>query len=397
MTEPSSLAQRMNICSSFRKPRSGYPESSPHLDPAWVPVRGSCGPLPGTTRREFGNSARLNNFSVLVLMAGVLLSGCSPQQAAPEPVVFDGLTMGTTYTVKITPPLPRDRTQLAAGIAAVLDAVDGRMSTYKPDSELSRLNANPAQDWLPISQPMADILGVALDISRLTEGAFDITVGPLVNLWGFGPGDRPRQVPDDAALAEARQRVGYKYIQLDAHTPAVRKQAAGLYLDLSSIAQGFGSDAVGVYLSAQGVKNFMVDVSGEILARGVNGAGQPWRIGVERPVAQEQGIERVVALRDVAMATSGDYRNYFQQDGVRYSHLIDPATGRPINHRLASVSVLASTATQADALATALMILGPERGYELAMSGKMPALFIMRTDSGFEERWTRFLEPYLAK
>jgi thiamine biosynthesis lipoprotein len=305
--------------------------------------------------------------------------------------------MGTTYTVKITPPLPMERAELAAGIAAVLDEVDGRMSTYKPDSELSWLNANPTLDWQPISPPLADILGVALDLSRLSDGAFDITIGPLVNLWGFGPGDRPRKAPGEAALAEARQHVGHALIQLDARTPAVRKQAPGLYLDLSGIAQGFGADAVGKYLSARGVQNFMVDVSGEILARGVNAAGQPWRIGIERPVAAQPGIERIFALRDVAMATSGDYRNYFEEDGVRYSHLIDPVTGRPITHRLASVSVLAPTATRADGLATALMILGPERGFDLAMREKMPALFIMRTDSGFEERWTPFLEPYLEK
>jgi len=331
-----------------------------------------------------------------LFMLMIALAGCRAP-SSNEPVVFDGLTMGTTYTVKVAPPLPVDRAELAAGIAAVLDEVDGRMSTYKPDSELSRLNTNPGLDWLPISAPLANILGVALDISRLTDGAYDITIGPLVNLWGFGPGDRPRQVPDEATLATTRQRVGYKFIELDPRTPALRRHAPDLYLDLSSIAQGFGSDAVGKYLSARGIRNFMVDVSGEILARGVNAAGQPWHIGIERPVATEGDIERVIVLRDVAMATSGDYRNYFEQGGIRYSHLIDPASGRPIGHRLASVSVLAPTATRADGLATALMILGPERGYELAMREKMPALFIMRTDSGFEEHWTPFLEPYLQK
>ena len=332
----------------------------------------------------------------LIITLALALSACDTPPVG-EAVIFDGITMGTTYTVKITPPLPMDRAELAAGIAAILDGVDGRMSTYKPESELSRLNANPAQDWQPISPALADIFGVALDISRLTDGAFDITVGPLVNLWGFGPGGRPQQVPDDAAFAEARQRVGYKFIELDARTPAMRKQVTDLYMDLSGIAQGFGADAVGEYLSARGVKNLMVDVSGEILARGVNAAGQPWHIGIERPVAPEGSIERIVALRDMAMATSGDYRNYFEQGGIRYSHLIDPVTGRPITHRLASVSVLAPTATRADGLATALMILGPERGFELAMREKLPALFIMRTDSGFEERWTPFLEPYLEK
>ncbi len=312
-------------------------------------------------------------------------------------MVFDGLTMGTTYAVKITPPLPVDRAELAAGIAAVLAGVDGRMSTYKLDSELSLLNANSSVDWQPLSPAMAEILSAAMDITRVSDGAFDITIGPVVNLWGFGPGDKPRQVPDEATLTAARQRVGSEFIQLDAHTPALRKQTPDIYLDLSGIAQGFGADAVGKYLTEKGVRNFMVDVSGEILARGVNPAGQPWRIGVERPLESGQTIERILELRDVAMATSGDYRNYFEQDGIRYSHLIDPTTGRPITHSLASVSVLATTATRADGLATALMIMGPERGYEMAMGENLPALFIMRTDSGFEERWTPHLEPFLVK
>lgn len=334
--------------------------------------------------------------AVPALIAALLLGGCG-FEAAPAPVIFDGLTMGTTYTVKVTPPLALDRTELARGIAAVLAEVDGRMSTYQADSELSRLNANPSPDWLPISPALADILGVALDISRISDGAFDTTIGPLVNLWGFGPGDRPRQVPDDATLARARDAIGYHQLTLDPRVPALRRQSPGLYLDLSGIAQGFGSDAVGNYLTSRGVRNFMVDVSGEILARGVNTAGRPWRIGIERPVEPERIIERMVELRDMAMATSGDYRNYFEQDGTRYSHLIDPGSGRPIAHRLASVSVLAPTATRADGLATALMIMGPERGFEMAMRERVPALFIMRTDSGFTERWTPFLEPFLAE
>ncbi|MBI1731445.1 MAG: FAD:protein FMN transferase [Gammaproteobacteria bacterium] len=330
----------------------------------------------------------------LIVVSTLLLFGCEAQ-APSEAVVFDGLTMGTTYTVKVAPPLTLDRAGLAREIGAILDGVDGRMSTYKPESELSRLNFNPSLDWIELSPELASILSVALEIARLSGGAFDVTIGPLVNLWGFGPGDRPRQVPDNHALDQARQRVGYDKLLLDPAVPALGRQAPDVYIDLSGIAQGFGADAVGRHLTARGMRNFMVDVSGEIMARGVNAAGNPWRIGIERPVERGQSVERVIELRDISLATSGDYRNYFEENGTRYSHLIDPATGRPITHRLASVTVLSPSTTRADGLATALMVMGPDRGFELAMREQLPALFIMRTDAGFEERWTPFLESYL--
>lgn len=330
---------------------------------------------------------------VPVILALLVLAGC--KSPPPEPIVFDGLTMGTTYTVKVTPPLAVDRAQLARDIAALLDGVDARMSTYKPDSELSRINADPTPDPVALSREMADILAAALEISRISDGAFDITVGPLVNLWGFGPGGRPRKVPDDAALAAARTRIGWQRLELDPAVPSLRRAAQDMALDLSGIAQGFGADLVARHLEWAGVHDFMVDVSGEIVARGRNPGGKPWHIGIERPVSQKGVVERIILLRNTAMATSGDYRNYFEEGGVRFSHLIDPATGRPITHRLASVSVLGPDPTHVDGLATALMILGPERGWEVAMREKVPALFIMRTDTGFEDRWTPYLEPYL--
>jgi thiamine biosynthesis lipoprotein len=330
-------------------------------------------------------------------LTAILLALSACVQPAPDAVVFDGVTMGTTYTVKITPPLPVDRGLLARDIAALLDAVDARMSTYKTDSELSRLNADPSTGAVALSPDMTTIIAAALEVSRISDGAFDITVGPLVNLWGFGPGGRPRRVPDDAALAAARSRIGWQRLHIDTAARTLRRDVPGMYLDLSGIAQGFGADAVARYLERAGVRSFMVDVSGEIVARGTNPRGEPWRVGIERPVAERGVVERVLRLRDVAMATSGDYRNYFEERGVRYSHLIDPATGRPITHRLASVSVLGPYATRVDGLATALMLLGPARGYAVAMRERVPALFIMRTDTGFEERWTPFLEPYLEK
>lgn len=338
---------------------------------------------------------RLSPWPGAAVAAALLLAGCGSPPS--DPVVFDGLTMGTTYTVKVTPPLAADRAQLARDIAAILDDVDARMSTYQPDSELSRLNAAATTDPVPVSADLAEVIATALDVSRLSDGAFDITVGPVVNLWGFGPGGRPRQVPDDAELEAARARIGWQRLELDPAAPSLRRGAPEMYLDLSGIAQGFGAGRVARHLEQAGMHNFMVDVSGEIVARGTTPRGEPWRIGIERPVAQQGVVERVVVLRDTAMATSGDYRNYFEEDGVRFSHLIDPATSRPVTHRLASVSVLDPDPTRADALATALMILGPERGWDVALRGNVPALFIMRTDTGFEERWTPPLDPHLEQ
>jgi thiamine biosynthesis lipoprotein len=329
-------------------------------------------------------------------LIALALSACNSPPPG-EAISFDGVTMGTTYSVKVVPPLPMERDAMGREIARILDGVDGRMSTYKPGSELSRLNADPATGWIPLSPDLAAILSESVDIGRLTGGAFDVTIGPLVNLWGFGPGDRPRRVPDGAALDKERSRVGFSKLDLDAAAPALRRHAAGVYIDLSGIAQGFGADAVGNFLLSRGARNFMVDVSGEIMARGVNAAGRPWRIGIERPAGGAHTIERIIELLDISLATSGDYRNYFEENGVRYSHLIDPATGRPITHRLASVTVLSPSTTRADGLATALMIIGPDKGFDLAMRERIPALFIMRTDTGFEEKWTPYLNPYLEK
>lgn len=334
------------------------------------------------------------NAALQVLLVG-LLAACSRQ--TPEPVIFDGLTMGSTYSVKISPPLPVDRAVLARDIAGILDGVDARFSTYKPGSELSLLNVDPGTEPVPVSAEMATVLSAALDVSRISDGAFDVTVGPLVNLWGFGPGGKPRQVPAEQDLSAARERTGWRRLTLDTGAGTLRRDSPGVYIDLSGIVQGYGADAVARHLERIGIRDFMVDVSGDIVARGHNPAGRPWRVGVERPVTRLGVVERVVLLRDVAMTTSGDYRNYFEERGVRYSHLIDPSTGRPITHRLASVTVLGPEAMRLDGLDTALMILGPERGYEVAMREKVPALFIMRTDTGFEERWTPFLEPYLEK
>ncbi|MBI2969694.1 MAG: FAD:protein FMN transferase [Gammaproteobacteria bacterium] len=304
-----------------------------------------------------------------------------------EPLVLNGVTMGTTYTVKVADaPLPAPRDQLPDLVFDALDEVDRRMSTFIEESELSQLNRNSSMDWVPVSRELFSVLERAMQASRLSGGAFDVTVGPLVNLWGFGPAENSRRIPANAEIAAVLARTGYTRLVLDEQRLAVRKARPDLYIDLSGIAKGYGADVVADSLSARGVKNFMVEVGGEIRAAGRNERGQVWRLGIETPGAGRRSVKRVIDLRDSGMATSGDYRNYFERDGVRYSHIIDPADGRPIRHRLASVTVVHPSATCADALATALLVLGPEKGVALAEREKLAALFIIRTDDGFEQK-----------
>ena len=331
--------------------------------------------------------------------AGVALAmlGCSPDQST-QTYTFDGLTMGSTYTVKVVAdPLPVSREVLQREIAGILGSVDAGMSTYLETSELSRLNRNPSTDWIPVSDALYSVLDVAMQVSRLSDGAFDISVGPLVNLWGFGPEGRRDAPPPKDAIAAARARTGWRNLELDPQRRAVRKRLPDLYIDLSAIAQGYGADEVGRYLESAGVRNYMAEVAGEIRAAGLNADGKAWRIGIERPGSGEPIVEQIIELRDAGLATSGDYRNYFEQDGVRYSHHIDPATGRPVTHNLASVTVVHPSATFADAMATALLVLGPERGLALAGREKLAVFLIIRAGSGFEEKDTEAFRRLLAE
>jgi thiamine biosynthesis lipoprotein len=307
----------------------------------------------------------------------------------PRLVEFSGPTMGTWFTVKLVdPPTSIDVETLEAGVGDVLASVDALMSTYRSDSELSRLNRFDEPDWFGVSPDTAAVIDAALHVGRLTGGAFDVTVSPLVNLWNFGPVRRTEdRVPSAAEIDDVMARIGFEKIEVRLSPPAVRKERDDLSIDLSGIAKGFAVDRVADRLRQDKIQNYMVDVGGEVKALGHNANGDPWRIGVESPKSDQRPI-RVIPLDDLAVATSGDYRNYFEQDGVRYCHLIDPRSGRPIGHKLASVSVIGPDCARADALATALMVLGPDDGYNLAVKEDLAALFLVKTDAGFVEKTT---------
>jgi thiamine biosynthesis lipoprotein len=256
------------------------------------------------------------------------------------------------------------------------------MSTYQESSELSRFNAAERMDWVAVSPELARLVDTALAVSAATGGAFDVTVGPLVNLWGFGPEVTADQIPAQTEIDAARARIGWQKLQARAEPAALRKSLPDLYVDLSAIAKGHGVDRIANVLDDAGLTDYLVEIGGELRGRGFNAEGQPWQIAVERPEPNRRAVLRVVALADLAMATSGDYRNFFELEGRRWSHTIDPATGRPVDHALASVTVLAERCAEADAWATALLVLGPEKGLAMAEERDLAALFVERLDDG---------------
>ncbi|PWK92119.1 thiamine biosynthesis protein ApbE [Fulvimonas soli] len=325
--------------------------------------------------------------------------GAADPAAAPALHALAGETMGTTWSVRLVAPAGTAPEPLRRGVQDQLDAVDAQMSTYKPHSALSRFNAAPAGSWHALPEACFRVMAHALRVAEDTDGAYDPTVGPLVNLWGFGPDARGAQPPAREAVEAARRRVGWQRIRLD---PAQRRawQPGGACVDLSSVAKGYAVDRVGQWLDAAGIRAWLVEVGGEFKGRGRKPDGTPWRVGIERPPAggphEAERFGHVIALDGRAVATSGDYRRHYTVGGTRVSHHIDPRTGLPVPTAVASVSVLADEAMHADPLGTALTVLGAERGLAYAQARGLAALFILRGAHGFEERMTPAFAAALA-
>ncbi len=329
-----------------------------------------------------------HHYKAFVIALFLLVSCTTP---ADKLYNAHGNTMGTTYSVKIvmgTPQiLPEIDETLSAKIDSLLFAVNRQMSTYMQDSEISRFNQFQDTTWFPISEDFAKVLLASYQICEASNGAFDFTVGPLVNLWGFGPENRDEMIPTEREIQERKVKVGYQKIKIRLNPPAVKKSMPGMYCDLSATAKGFGVDKLAEYFDSLKVANYLVEIGGEVRAKGVNERGETWVIGIQTP-GQSRGIQKIVRLKDTAMATSGDYFNYYEVDGKRYSHTIDPLTGMPITHKLASVSVIQKSCMIADGLATAIDVLGPIKGYEFARNRKLPIFMIVRGANGFEEKMT---------
>jgi len=335
-------------------------------------------------------------FNAAAILLWLLLAGCSPETGSPQPVAISGETMGTWFHIKYFPGAGGsiEPAEIERGVNERLASVDQRMSTYREDSELNQFNAAQVNSWFSVSEDTAKVVSLAQQISRQTDGAFDITLAPLVDLWGFGPTRREAEPPAAEAIEAQLARVGYGALQVRLSPPALRKQSQ-ITLDLSAIAKGYGVDLIAQYLDELGIRRYLVEVGGEMMARGKKPGDELWRVAVEAPVTGERRVQRVIQLVDMAVATSGDYRNYFEKDGVRYSHTIDPRSGYPISHRLASVTVLAERAARADALATALNVMGPERALRYANQQGIPVLLIVKEDAGFVERASDSFAPWL--
>lgn len=331
------------------------------------------------------------------LFALSLLGLVACSQPPASLVTLQGSTMGTTWSVKLAG-LPNDvsREQLQGDIELLLETINRQMSTYQDDSDISRFNRLPAGSWQTLPPDFARVMRYALELAADTGGAFDPTVGPVVNLWGFGP-DRARdQRPDEAELAAARARVGWQRLQWRDEDSALY-QPGGSYVDLSAVAKGYAVDRVALLLTGLGVQSTLVEIGGELRAVGRKPDGQPWRVGIERPLPGVRELARVVTLENLSMATSGDYRNFFQQGDTRYSHILDPRTGEPANHRLVSVTVLHQETMVADAVATALTAMGLKEGRGWAEQRNLAVLFMVQNGDTVEEHMTSAMSRYLAE
>ena len=318
--------------------------------------------------------------------------------AEADEATFAGQTMGTTYSVKAFLPASADRAQIEREIAEELASINARMSTYLPDSEVSRFNRAGANEWFAVSRETAQVVHIALATSEKTKGAFDITVNPLVELWSFGPAAEQRgqgvvPPPTNDAVAAVLERVGYTKLEVELQPPRLRKLVEGLQIDLSAIAKGYAVDRIWHLLNDWGgIHSCMIEVGGEVRVRGVKPDGQPWAIAIESPLLDVRKPELILAVQDIAIASSGDYRNFFEYQGALYSHTIDPRTGQSVSHPLSGVTVAAGNCVDADALATALMVMGPEEGLAWSEANGISALFLSRDNTGVVRQQSRHFQ-----
>ncbi|VUS58870.1 FAD:protein FMN transferase [Klebsiella huaxiensis] len=320
----------------------------------------------------------------------VLLSGCdsatSPQTPKSAATVLDGKTMGTFWRVSVINVDEAKAQELRQKVQAQLDADDRLLSTWKNDSALMRFNHSPSTTPWPVSEAMADIVTLSLSIGAKTHGAMDITVGPLVNLWGFGPDKQPVKTPDAQQIAAAKARSGLQHLTVinQADKQFLQKDIPDLFVDLSTVGEGYAADHLARLMEQEGISRYLVSVGGALVSRGMNAEGQPWRVAIQKPTDRENAVQAIVDINGHGISTSGSYRNYYELDGKRISHVIDPQTGRPIDHKLVSVTVIAPTALEADGWDTGLMVLGPKRAQDVVREQGLAVYMIIKEGEGFK-------------
>ena len=342
-------------------------------------------------KKTLKNIAIIELRLILSLSVTILfLGGC--ESAPPPMVTVTGNTMGTTYSVKVVGPNV-GREELQSQVQMSVDRINQLMSNYKDDSELSLLNRSELDERFPVSGETREVLALSAEIHALSDGAFDISLAPVVELWGFGPTMTDSKIPSTEVIAEALSRTGTDGLILgDVYV----QRTKDISIDLSAIAKGYAVDQVARLLDRQGHTDYLVEIGGELKGRGVNKAGKSWRIAIELPDATKREMHSVIELRNLGMATSGDYRNYFEVDGKRYSHTIDPKTGMPITHNLASVTVLDRSTALADGLATAINVMGAEKGIALANAQNIPIMVIMKEREGFVAQTSEAFDRYVS-
>lgn len=317
--------------------------------------------------------------SATLFIVLLLLAACAPE---PQELVLSGPTMGTTYNVKVVgSPADIDSDAVRTTLEAVLAQIDLEMSTYRNDSAIARFNAARSTDWIAVPVGLARVVAAAKQVSERSDGAFDITVAPWVKAWGFSASGEPDALPTDAEIEALRDRIGHRLLEVRLEPAALRKHHPELTIDVNGVAPGYAVDVVAERFLALGLENFMIDIGGEVLARGRNAAGAPWRIAVERPEDTDPQPFRIVELDNRSVTTSGEYRHYYVRDGRRYSHTIDGRTGHTIES-YGSVVVVGATSLEIDAWATALNVLGPEAGIGIANREGLAAMYVIVEGAG---------------
>ncbi len=327
----------------------------------------------------------------------LLLSAC--MQASDPTIHLDGSTMGTTYHITIPqPPATVSAEQLKTEIDAILVTVNQQMSTYIADSQISTFNQLGTDEWMQVDPDFIQVAQAGIQLSEQSNGKFDITIGPLIELWGFGKGWH-NNIPSDQAIQAAKSKTGWQHLQIDVTNSALLKDIP-LTLNLSAIAKGFGVDKVADHLATtHNINNYLVEIGGEVRVKGKNPKGKTWSLGIEKPSESAQAVQQIIKIDNKAVATSGDYRNYFEIDGKRYSHTIDPSTGKPVKHLIGSVTVITDSAMMADGYATTLNVIGNiDDAMALAERQKLAAYFILYNDDEATPYLTRHstaFKPYL--
>ncbi len=331
--------------------------------------------------------------TLFVSITLMLVIGCSPSDdLARKEYLLQGNTMGTTYNIKVIGE-NLDSGKLQQGIDEKLKQLNQEMSTYIADSELSKFNRSTSLEPVKVSTGLARVVKEAMRLGELSNGALDVTVGPLVNLWGFGPEYRPETVPSDELLSTTKASVGLDKLTFE--NGQLAKKVPELYVDLSTIAKGYGVDLIAEFIETHGINNYLVEIGGEMRLKGFKHTGELWHVAIEKPLSTERAIHQIIVPKDNAVATSGDYRIYFEADGQRFSHIIDPKTGKPINHKLVSVTVIHPSSMTADGLSTAMMVMGEEKALAFAEANDLAVYIIAKTEHGFVEQSTVKFMQYL--